>query len=171
MTNIVDGFEQIKEVMMACIEVEMQEGGLLEDVETFISTYHEDGELEEPVVWMTQLPTTADKQADISQTIDLITPFQFSCAVYESEIEESESAGQNLTNRVILAILRNYLTQQAVICGKRLIKKIELETYYPVGEVEVAGKSESVPVTAVVLNVIHTVNWTLCCKELKDKGD
>lgn len=167
--NIVEGFEKIYEIMKTCIETEMQEGGLLEDVETFIPIYHTERGVDEPCIWMTQHPTTASRQADISQTIELITPFEFDCVVYDIEMEDSESAGQNLANRIILAILKNYLTVQSSITeGKRLIKSIQLETYYPVGEVSIAGKSDRVPATGVILNVVHVVNWVYCCKQIQN---
>lgn len=165
--NIVEGFEKILEIMKTCIELEMCQGGLLEDVETFISIYHNESGVEEPAVWLTQHPTTVYKQADISQTMDLKTPFEFDCVVYKSDLEDSEAAGQNLATRVVLAITKNYLNvQNKVTDGRRIIRKIELETYYPAGEVNIQGKSEHVPATGVVLSVIHTINWVLCCKNL-----
>jgi len=166
--NIVDGFEKIYTIMKTCIETEMQEGGILEDVETFIPIYHSDRGVDEPCIWMTQHPTTANRQADISQTMELITPFEFDCVVYEVDMEDSEAAGQNLANRVILAILRNFLqVQRTVTGGKRIIKNIELETYYPAGEVTIQGKSERVPATGVILNVRHVVNWVACCRQIQ----
>ena len=139
MTNIVEGFEQIQQIMINCIKTEMEkENGLLSDVETFIPIYYDEKGVEEPCIWMTQHPTTASRQADISQTMELVTPFEFDCVVYKSELEDSVTASQNLTNRVILAILRNYLQIQSEITdGKRLIRTITLETYYPVGEVRI----------------------------------
>lgn len=173
MTNIIDGFEQIQQIMINCIKIEMEkEDGLLSDVETFIPIYYEEKGVEEPCIWMTQHPTTASRQADISQTMELVTPFEFDCVVYESELEDSVTASQNLTNRVILAILRNYLQVQSEITeGKRLIRTITLETYYPVGEVNIQGKSDRVPATGVILNVNHIVNWKLCCKQIGESNN
>ena len=166
--NIEKGFENIYKIMKTCIETEMVEGGLLEDVETFIPIYHNEAGVDEPCIWMTQHPTTARKQADISQTMQLVTPFEFDCVVYEYDLETSELAGQNLANRVILSIVRNWLrVQSTIIPGHRLIKNIELETYLPVGQVTIQGKSDRVPATGVVLNVVHVVNWVICCKELE----
>ena len=43
MTNIVDGFEQIQQIMIKCIKLEMtKENGLLQDVETFIPIYYDE---------------------------------------------------------------------------------------------------------------------------------
>ena len=145
----------------------MTTNGLLEDVETFVNTYYQEGSIDEPVIWITQHPTTAGRQADISKTIELVTPFEFDCGVYDVDIEDANTASQNLANRVILAVLKNWLTVQSeVIPGHRMIKNISLDRYSPLGYVPVKGKSDKVPVTGVVLNVHHLVNWSLCCKQL-----
>lgn len=165
--NILTGFEKINEVMNECIKREMANDGLLEDVESFVNTYYEEGQVEEPVIWMTQHPTTANRQVDISQTMELTTPFEFDCGVYEPEIEDANMSSQNLANRVILSILKNWQTVQAeILPGQRMIRNITLETYSPIGYVEVKGKSDKVPVTGVILNVNHVVNWAMCCRQI-----
>ena len=170
--NIKTGFEKLDQIMNCCITTEMSEGGLLEDVETFVNTYYEEGSVDEPVVWMTQHPTTANRQADISQTMELVTPFEFDCGVYDVELEDANRLSQNLANRVILAVLKNWQTAQAqAIPGKRMIKNITLETYSPIGYVDVNGKSDKVPVTGVILNVHHIVNWSMCLKQLELQGE
>ena len=170
--NIKTGFEKLDQIMNECIEREITTDGLLEDVESFVNTYYEEGQVDEPVVWMTQHPTTANRQADISQTMELVTPFEFDCGVYDVEIEDANRLSQNLANRVILSILKNWQTVQAeVLPGKRMIKNITLNRYSPLGYVDVKGKSDKVPVTGVVLDVHHIVNWSMCLKQLELQGD
>ena len=167
--NILTGFEKINEIINECITREITTDGLLEDVETFVNTYYEEGSIDEPVIWITQHPTTANRQADISQTMELTTPFEFDCGVYDNDIEDANMQSQNLANRVILSVLRNWQTVQAeTLPGQRMIKNITLNRYSPLGYVNVKGKSDRVPVTGVVLDVNHIVNWSLCCKQLKE---
>ena len=167
--NILTGFEKINEIMNTCITTEMTEDGLLSDVESFVNTYYDEGQVDEPVIWITQHPTTADRQADISQTMTLITPFEFDCGVYNTDLDTADLESQNLTGRVILSVLKNWQRVQAeVLPGQRMITNITLETYSPVGYVDVTGKSDRVPVTGVVLNVHHIINWKMCCKNLGD---
>ena len=169
--NIKTGFEKLDQIMNECITREITQGGLLNDVETFINTYYEEGQVDEPVIWMTQHPTTATRQADISQTLELNTPFEFDCGVYDVEIEDANRQSQNLANRVILAILKNWQTVQAeVLNNKRMIRNITLETYSPIGYVDVTGKSDKVPVTGVILNIHHIVNWSMCLKEINQNN-
>lgn len=166
--NILTGFEKINEIINTCIETEMTTDGLLSDVETFINTYYNEGQVEEPVIWITQHPTTANRQADISKTIELTTPFEFDVAVYSTDIETANMDSQNLCNRVILSVLKNWQTvQSTIIPNTRMIKNITLDRYSPMGYVNVKGKSDKLPVTGVVLNVNHIVNWTMCCQKLK----
>ena len=172
MVNILTGFEKINTIMNCCITREMVEDGLLEDVETFTNAYYDEGSVDEPVIWMTQHPTTANRQADISMTMELTTPFEFDCGVYDVEIEDANNQSQNLCNRVILSVLKNWQTAQAQVTpGQRMIKNITLDRYSPLGYVPVKGKSDKVPVTGVVLNVNHIVNWQLCCQQLNNNGE
>lgn len=170
--SIVSGFENIYTIMKGCIEAEMTETGLLKDVETFIPVYLDEERVEEPVVWMYQLETTPSRGADISQTMELTTPFQFNCAFYETEIEDANTSCQNLACRVVLAILNNWQTvQNTVLPGNRMIRNITLDRYYPLGTIEVNGKSERLPVIGVRLNVNHIINWRMCCRTIADEEE
>jgi len=170
--NILTGFEKINDIMQQCITDEINQNGLLSDVETFINTYFNEGQVDEPVVWITQHPTTVQKNADISKTLLLKTPFEFDCGVYEREIEDANTSSQNLCNRVILSILKNWQTvQNELLPGQRMIRNIELETYSPMGYVQVTGKSDKVPITGVILNVYHVINWQQCCRQITNNGD
>lgn len=161
--NIITGFEKINTIINKCITDEMTQDGLLFDVETFINTYYNEGQVEEPVIWITQHPTTVERNPDISKTALLKTPFEFDCGVYETEIEDANTASQNLTNRVIISILKNWQTIQATeLPGNRMIRNIELDTYSPMGYVNVEGKSDKVPITGVILNIYHIINWQQC---------
>ena len=172
MVSILTGFENINKIINCCITREMTTNGLLEDVETYVNTYYNEGQVEEPIIWVTQHPTTASRQADISQTMDLTTPFEFDCGVYDVDIEDANMQSQNLANRVILSVLKNWQTAQAeVLSGQRMILNITLDQYRPMGYVQVTGKSDKVPVTGVILNVNHRVNWTLCCRQLNNNNE
>ena len=170
--NILTGFEKINTIINRCITEEITTDGILSDVETFINTYYNEGQVEEPVVWITQHPTTVEKNADISKTLLLKTPFEFDCGVYETEIEDANTSSQNLCNRVILSILKNWQTiQSQELPNNRMIRNITLETYSPMGYVNVTGKSDKVPITGVVLNVYHVINWQQCCRQISNNGD
>ena len=166
MTNIVIGMETLQGILAGCIEAEMTTNGLLEDVATFKRIYLEEEHIDEPFIWMYQHETRPNRQADISRTMELTTPFQFNCAAYEPELEDANEATMNLATRVILSVQRNWQTiQNQELPGQRLIRNITLETFYPLGTVDVNNKSERLPVIAVVLNVNHIIDWRLCCKQ------
>ena len=170
--NILTGFEKINTIINKCVSDEINPDGLLSDVETFINTYFNEGQVDEPVIWITQHPTTVEKNADISKTLLLKTPFEFDCGVYEREIEDANTSSQNLCNRVILSILKNWQTVQSEeLPNNRLIRNITLETCSPMGYVQVTGKSDKVPITGVILNVHHVINWQQCCRQITNNGD
>ena len=170
--NILTGFEKINTIINKCVSDEINPDGLLSDVETFINTYFNEGQVDEPVIWITQHPTVVEKNADISKTLLLKTPFEFDCGVYEREIEDANTSSQNLCNRVILSILKNWQTVQSEeLPNNRMIRNITLETYSPMGYVQVTGKSDKVPITGVILNVYHVINWQQCCRQITNNGD
>lgn len=170
--NINIGLEKIQGIMKTCLEKEISENGLLEDVETFLTVYSEEEHVEEPFIWMYQHEARTNRQPDISQTMDLTIPFQFNCAVYEKEMEDANISTQNLATRVILAVCKNWQKAQSeTLPGQRLIRNITLETYYPMGTVDVNNKSERLPVVAVVLNVNIIINWKMCCKNLGESNN
>ena len=170
--NILTGFEKINTIINKCVSDEINQDGLLSDVETFINTYYNEGQVDEPVIWITQHPTTVERNADISKTLLLKTPFEFDCGVYEVDLEDANTSSQNLCNRVILSILKNWQTVQSEeLPNNRMIRNIELETYSPMGYVDVTGKSDKVPITGVILNVYHIINWQQCCRQITNNGD
>lgn len=161
--GIVTGMEKLYNIMIGCLEAENTTNGLLEDVETIINSYYNESHLDEPIVWVTEHPSTANRQADISQTMELTVPFEFDCGVYELDLDDSFNASQNLANRVIMSILNNWQRVQAEeLPNQRLIKNITLQTYSPVGYVNINGKSDKLAVTGVILNVNIVLNWKMC---------
>ena len=165
--GMVTGMEMLYTIIKECLIAENTTNGLLEDVETIVNSYYTDAHLEEPVVWVTQHPARANRQADISQTMELVVPFEFDCGVYDVDLDESDLASQNLANRVIMSILNNWQTiQSEELPGQRLIKNITLQTYSPVGYVNVTGKSDKVAVTGVILNVNVILNWRMCYQRI-----
>ena len=170
--NMITGMEKLYTIMLGCLEHENVENGLLEDVETIVNSYYNEDHVEEPVIWVTQHPSNANRQVDLSQTMELTVPFEFDCGVYEVDLDDSFTASQNLTNRVIMSILNNWQTIQATeLPGQRLIRNITLQTYSPVGYVNVTNKSDKVAVTGVILNVNIILNWRMCYKLLQQNNN
>ncbi len=164
--NIVYAMSNIHEIMKGCIEAEMVTDGFLSDVNTFHPVYVEESHIDEPYIWMYQHETIPSRQADISQTMELTTPFQFNCSVYERELEDAVISSQNLATRIVPSILNNWQRlQDEITSGQRIIRNITFETFYPMGTIDINNKSERLPVVGVVLNVNHVINWRLCCKK------
>ena len=170
--GIVTGMEKLYTIITRCLEEENKTDGLLEDVETIVNSYYNESHLEEPIVWITEHPSTANRQADISQTMELSVPFEFDCGVYEIDLDDSFNASQNLANRVIMSILNNWQRVQAEeLPNQRLIKNITLQTYSPVGYVNINGKSDKLAVTGVILNVNVVINWRMCYQRLQQNNN
>lgn len=168
--GIVTGMERLYDIIITCLEQENTSGGLLEDVETIVNSYYNETSLEEPIIWITQHPSSSDRQADLSRTMDLRVPFEFDCGVYREDLDEGNLASQNLANRVIMSILNNWQSVQAeLLPGHRLILNVSLESYSPVGYVNVEHKSNKVMVTGVVLDLNIRINWQMCQKLMESE--
>ena len=168
MTNLITGLESITETIKECIKRENVTNGLLEDVEDIITVYNNENGVETPGVCMVQHPTTPVDRVDLRQQLTLSSPFEFVCIEYDEDPEKAEMKSQNLATRVGLSVLKNYQTVQWELYNTRTITKIEFDTYRPVGEISVVNKSEKVPVTGIILDVIHIINWENCCKRLQE---
>lgn len=167
MTSLITGLESVTKTIKKCIENENVTSGLLEDVEDIITIYNNEDGIETPGVWMVQHPTTARDRVDLRQQLTLVSPFEFVCIEYDSDPELAEEKSQNLATRVALSVLKNYQSVQNSLGYERTIAKIEFNTYRPVGEISVKGKAEKVPVTGIILDVVHVVNWMNCCRRLE----
>lgn len=167
MTNLIRGLESITETIKTCLKNENIPGGLLEDVEDIILVYNNETGVETPGVWMVQHPTTPVDKVNLNQQLTLNSPFEFVCIEYDEDPETAEQLSQNLATRVALSVLKNYQKVQWELYNTRTITRIEFDTYRPVGEISVVNKSEKVPVTGIILDVIHIIDWNNCCKRLQ----
>ena len=167
MTSLITGLESVTKTIKQCLINENIEHGLLEDVEEIITVYNNEDGIETPGVWMVQHPTTARNRVDLRQELILVSPFEFICVEYDPDPEIAEEKSQNLATRVAIAVLKNYLSVQQSLGYTRTISNIEFNTYMPVGEITPRGKAEKVPVTGIILDVVHRVNWYNCCRQLE----
>ena len=165
--NILTGLEAVKKIIKECVTRENTTEGILSDVESIITVANNEEGVEEPGIWIVQHPTTiaTGSKATLSGQIKLSTTFEFVCFEYDPDPETAEIKGQNLASRVVLSIMRNFNHVQKEY-GERVIKNINFETFYPVGEVAITGKREKVPATSVVLDIEHMIDWLNCCKRM-----
>ena len=162
--NIVEGPARVTQLMKDCITAEMTEGGLLEDVNTFIPSYKFNEEIEEPAIGIFEQETVPVVSGTLSKKIELQTPFEFICIVYDDEdIEQSEIKGKNLACRVAASIAKNF--SRITIDGKSVpILKPTIESIYPVGTVEVQDKGEEAVATSIRIRINYYVDWLVCMR-------
>ena len=162
--NIVEGPARVTQLMKDCITAEMTEGGLLEDVNTFIPSYKFNEEIEEPAIGIFEQETVPVVSGTLSKKIELQTPFEFICIVYDDEdIEQSEIKGKNLACRVAASIAKNFT--RITIDGESVpILKPTIESIYPVGTVEVQDKGEEAVATSIRIRINYYVDWLVCMR-------
>ena len=162
--NIIEGPAKVTQLMKDCITAEMVPGGILEDVNSFIPSYRFDEEIEEPCIGLFEQETTPVVDGTLSHKIELQTPFEFVCVVYDDEdIEQSEIKGKELAGRVAASIARNFRRIDSE--GHRVpILKPTIEAIYPVGTVEVQDKGEEAVATSIRIVINYYVDWLVCMK-------
>ena len=172
--NLTYSLATVTRIIKECVYRENTEGGLLEHVKTIIPIYYNEYGIDEPAIWITQHPTLpqSDKKRNTSQEVTLTTPFQFTCVEWDKDPEIAELKGQELATLVGRAVQKNYLHVQKELNVPRRISYIDINSYLPNGEVSINGRSEKVPCTAIILDVVHKIDWKNCCKEkLNNNGD
>ena len=156
--NIVEGPAKVTQLIKDCITSEMEDGGLLDDVNSFIPSYRFDEEIEEPFIGLFEQETTPVTDGTLSHKIELQTPFEFLC---EEDIEESEIKGKELACRVAASIARNF-TRKDKDGYSVPIKKPTIGAIYPVGTVSIVDKSDSAVATSIRIIITYYVDWMIC---------
>lgn len=168
MMNIVEGSAAVSQILKRCIRDEMCEGGLLEEVNTFIPSYRNEEVIDEPAIWMYEdVTTVVEGEGRLSKQVQLRTPFEFVCLVYdEDDLEQSELKGKELAGKVAASIGKNF--RRLDDNGNQINSKPILEGFYPMGAVDINEQSDEVVLTSVRIIIEYTVNWVISCMNTND---
>ena len=160
--NIVEGPAKVTQLIKDCITLEMVDGGILEDVNSFIPSYRFDEDIEEPCIGLFEQETTPVIDGTLSHKIEVQTIFEFICIVYDDEdIEQSEIKGKELAGRVAASIAKNFRRKDSQ--GNTVpVKKPVLEGLNPVGTVEVQDKGEEAVATSISIRINYYIDWLSC---------
>ena len=164
MMNIVEGPAKVTQLIKDCITAEMVEGGILEEVKTFIPSYRFDEDIEEPAIGLFEHETTPTLSGTLSSKIELQTPFEFICIVYDdTDIEQSEIKGKTLAGKVAASIAKNFTSK---VNGETIpILKPSIEAIYPIGTVDVQDKGEEAVATSIRIVISYYVDWMICYRQ------
>ena len=171
MMNIIEGLTAVSQIVKRCIRDEMCEGGLLEEVNTFIPSYRNDDEIDEPAIWLYEdVTTVVDGDGALSKQVHLQTPFEFICLVYdEDDLENSEIKGKILAGKVAASIGKNF--RRIDDNGNQLSSKPRIEGFYPMGAVDINEQSDQIVCTSVRIIFEYYVNWAISCENTNNNGD
>lgn len=163
--NIIDGFAAPTRAIKAYLTAERVEGGFLEDIETLKVGQKSTEPVDTPCVWMVKHPTVPNDagKGNLSQTMMMKLSVEFVCIEYDPDPETAAAKAENLATRVVASILKNFnLVKSQPDDPNRIFQFIHFNEFIPDGEVDVAGKSESVPCSSVILDFIFPINWLKC---------
>lgn len=160
-------YDMITRNIKKYIQVENVEDGLLEDVETVITSYKSDEPLDDPIIWLyketTELDTTLNKgKASIVNNLYHSTTYNFVAVCYDEDIGTAETLAENLATRIGLAIAKNYnLVKDEETDPDNIFQAVRFKSLIPV-DMDIRGKAEKLPACKLQLDFIYRVNWGRC---------
>ena len=83
-TSILTAISQIPLTIEEWIQKEI-DNGILDDVETFITSYQNEMELETPTIWLNQHEWSGYKDEALANKYKVIVPIEFACIEYDKE--------------------------------------------------------------------------------------
>lgn len=161
--DLVQGISKVTQLVKNCITSEMVPEGILHDVKSFIPSYRFEDDLDEPLIGLFEHKTEPVTDGTLSHQIELQTPYEFLCVVYDDDLEESEIKGKDLAGRVCVAIAKNFT--RIFKDEKLTVKKPAIRSINPVGIAELEGTSQEAAVTSVVIEITYYVDWMKCIKK------
>lgn len=156
-SNIETIITVIPDTIEQWIQKEIDEG-ILQDVETFITSYENDVELDTPSIWMIQHEWESYEEKPLAQKYTLKLPVEIACIEYDDNLKEGEYKTLNMVGRVIAGILKHYRRKQKLFT----FRKIELREIYPNGSLKINNKHAVVAVSGVILDFIVDIDWMKC---------
>ena len=167
--NIIEGFEAPARTIHNYIQSENNDEGLLSDVETILTGHKSKTPADPPAIWIVEHPAiSADKKkANLSNVNILQSTFEFVCVEYDPDVDIAASKAKNLATRVGATILKhfNHLKDKPGD-PDRIFQSVHFNTLIPDGEVQISGKTESVPAAAILFDFKYPISW-LKCKQKK----
>lgn len=166
MVSIIEQKDIITKSVWNYLQVEMVEGGLLNDVNSYIKHFLSEEQKNPPVIWVWEHPTIPQpgKTANLSNKQQVQTTFEFICCAYDTDLSNAQIYSDNLASRVGASILKNFNTVKIPEdTSKRLFTNVEFKAIYPVGEgITISGKNKSVPATRILFDFNWIFDWLKC---------
>ncbi|MGN0176641.1 MAG: hypothetical protein ACI389_02265 [Methanobrevibacter sp.] len=156
--------EKVLEIIEACLIHEKESSdGLLNHVKTIISVYNNEYGVDEPAIWIVQHPTTRKGDDNLSQSLLVNSTIEFVCVEWDKDPRIAEKKARELATKVAKSIKKNYRKIQYAKFNDRIIKNVKFNTLYPVGEIDVEGKTQKTPVAGIILDFEFIIDWINCC--------
>lgn len=169
--NIVKVEDKISQTIENYLKLENCSDGLLSDVEQIHCSNYNDEGLDTPCVWIYEHPTTTYREANLDKQMILCTPYEFICIDYDDDLVIAQRKAKKLALLVCASVLKNHHINLDPIDTSRIFMKIELDTLYPMGLVQIQGKNEKTPAASLRLKFYYMVDWLKCCKKSNTEGD
>ena len=140
MTNVTTVLEEVYSGIEAWIEHETENGGILEDINSFIKPQITDEIIEPPYIWLEKADILPFKEALISKTNLIKIPVRFICAYEpdEDNFYDAERYALNIASRIIAVVQKHHKRKGQLTH----VLKAELEMIQPNGNVQIINKQD-----------------------------
>ena len=168
MYGVVKGMKAVRAAVNEYILMECKENGVLSDVAEVITTQRVENPVTPPFIWIYKLMTVPYDDMKGNRTQYLKSSYQLICGYYDEDLGIGEENAEDLTYRAVACIQKHFNSKRIPYFEDRPYERIftsnglQVSTIYPVGDVEVRGKSDRVPCCAVDIDFIHRIDWNLC---------
>jgi len=160
--DIVTGLEMPARTVEAYLKQENRLNGLLSDVSSITSSYKSIKPVDPPCIWIIEHPIepTDQKSSNLSSISILKSTFEFVCVEYDSDPDIAGEKSKNLATRVGATILKHFNRIKARPTDPDMFfQSVRFNRLIPDGKVEIRSKGDTIPVSSIILEFIHRINW------------
>lgn len=159
--NLISPLEMIYETITWLIKQEIQQDGLLSDVEMFLSEANTKDHIRAPLVWFDKQAITDEDLYD-SEHSTLSVPFNIVCAVdIVNDIEYAERETLNFASRCVTSLYRNFLKAHPTYSDYVEIVSLDVTMVDPNGTFQIMNKTKLMPAARLEVTCRVQVNWML----------
>ena len=175
--DMVTPLEVIPTTFCKWIKSEIKEGGLLEEVDKFCSTFRTEGSVLTYEIWVRKLDWTVSE--DTSQVVGrdsfVTIEYPFEVAVIVDIIgdeEDSERKAIQLQGKTIMSIFKNYQRLIFEDASIGYVNYFTLEEGYNDGSINPVNREDDVIIKGFRITLNVDVNYLMCYQRyLNEKGD
>lgn len=165
--------QMIPEAFCSWITKEIQENGLLEEIDKFCQTFRTEGSVLNQEIWVHKMDwrIIEDETYSLGDTMSTIEyPFVVAVIVDTlDDIERAEQKALQLQAKTIMSIFKNY-DPRIFPNGIGYINYFRLDEGYNDGSLEAVNQEDDVVIKGFQVTLRISIDWIECMRKAENKG-